>query len=179
MAKNRFYGTYASYRTHFAADGLSFTLATRGTLRSAITEDAQGVRFQDAAGATVLNYSGLKVWDADGKVLPSHFEAAGENSIRLLVDERGARYPITIDPIAQQAYLKASNTGAGDLFGWSVAVSGDTVIVGAPNQGANVSEVGGGPPKHAPLSGAGLRVHPQRDHVDAAGLSESQLLWGI
>ena len=33
----------------------------------------------------------------------------------------------------QQAYLKASNTGAGDGFGFwpSVAVSGDTVVVGA------------------------------------------------
>jgi hypothetical protein len=31
----------------------------------------------------------------------------------------------------QQAYLKASNTGVGDYFGSSVAVSGDTVVVGA------------------------------------------------
>jgi hypothetical protein len=30
-----------------------------------------------------------------------------------------------------QAYLKASNTGAGDGFGRSVAVSGDTIVVGA------------------------------------------------
>ena len=32
---------------------------------------------------------------------------------------------------SQQAYLKASNTGAEDRFGNSVAVSGDTVVVGA------------------------------------------------
>jgi hypothetical protein len=32
---------------------------------------------------------------------------------------------------SQQAYLKASNTGAGDFFGVSVAVSGDTAVVGA------------------------------------------------
>ncbi len=31
----------------------------------------------------------------------------------------------------QQAYLKASNTGTGDAFGRSVAVSGDTLVVGA------------------------------------------------
>jgi hypothetical protein len=31
----------------------------------------------------------------------------------------------------QQAYLKASNTGAGDFFGFSVALSGDTLAVGA------------------------------------------------
>ena len=32
---------------------------------------------------------------------------------------------------SQQAYLKASNTDAADIFGRSVAVSGDTVVVGA------------------------------------------------
>lgn len=33
---------------------------------------------------------------------------------------------------SQQAYLKASNTGAGDRFGWNVALKGDTLAVGAP-----------------------------------------------
>ena len=33
---------------------------------------------------------------------------------------------------AQQAYLKASNTGALSLFGSSVSISGDTIVVGAP-----------------------------------------------
>ncbi len=35
---------------------------------------------------------------------------------------------------SQQAYLKASNTEAGDLFGWSVALSGDTLAVGANSE---------------------------------------------
>ncbi|MEO8426565.1 MAG: FG-GAP repeat protein [Verrucomicrobiota bacterium] len=39
--------------------------------------------------------------------------------------------------IAQQAYLKASNTGDLDQFGFSVAISGDTVIVGAPHESSN------------------------------------------
>jgi hypothetical protein len=43
----------------------------------------------------------------------------------------------------QQAYLKASNTGAGDSFGWSVAVSGDTVVVGAPFEDSNATSVNG------------------------------------
>ena len=34
----------------------------------------------------------------------------------------------------QQALLKASNAGSGDKFGYSVAVSGDTVVVGAPSE---------------------------------------------
>ncbi|MBX3464369.1 MAG: cadherin-like beta sandwich domain-containing protein [Planctomycetes bacterium] len=32
----------------------------------------------------------------------------------------------------QQAYLKASNTDPGDLFGYSVALDGDTLAIGAP-----------------------------------------------
>jgi len=44
---------------------------------------------------------------------------------------------------SQQAYLKASNTGAGDDFGLSVAVSGDTVVVGAPGESSNATGVNG------------------------------------
>ena len=50
----------------------------------------------------------------------------------------------------QQAYLKASNAEGGksdpfygDSFGWSVAVSGNTVVVGAPAEESNASEVNG------------------------------------
>jgi hypothetical protein len=45
--------------------------------------------------------------------------------------------------IAQQAYLKASNTGAGDIVGWSVAVSGDTMVVGARLEDSNATGVDG------------------------------------
>src|SRR5215470_2078024 len=38
---------------------------------------------------------------------------------------------------AQQAYLKASNTGSGDFFGQSVAISGDTMVVGAHQEASN------------------------------------------
>ena len=116
---------------------LNFTVAVRGSLTPAITADALGVEFRDAAGATVLTYAGLKVWDADGKPLASHFaplDTGCPTLVTLLVEERGARYPLTIDPIAQQAYLKPAAVGtsqAGNYFGISVAVSGDTVVVGA------------------------------------------------
>ncbi|MBK8035851.1 MAG: FG-GAP repeat protein [Verrucomicrobiaceae bacterium] len=126
-----------------SSPSLSFTLVTRGGLRPSVTTDAQGVNFQDACGSTVLNYSGLKVWDADGKVLRARFEPAGLHGFRLLVDETTARYPITIDPIAQQAYLKASNSGAGDQFGYSVAVSGNTAVIGAPYEDSNATGIGG------------------------------------
>jgi len=48
----------------------------------------------------------------------------------------GAAYVFRRTPSgwAQEAYLKASNTDAGDGFGTSVAISGDVVVVGAPNE---------------------------------------------
>ena len=41
----------------------------------------------------------------------------------------------------QQAYLKASNTGRGDIFGSSVTIFGDTVVVGAPDEDGSSTEV--------------------------------------
>ncbi|MCX6840566.1 MAG: cadherin domain-containing protein, partial [Verrucomicrobia bacterium] len=136
---------------------LNFVIATRGSLSPLVAADAQGVSFQDKSGATVLNYAGLKVWDADGKTLASRFEAAGEGRVRLRVEEGEARYPITIDPIAQQAYLKPSAVGttqAGDYFGWSVAVSGDTVVVGAYNEDSSTTGVNSTPNESASNAGA-------------------------
>ena len=43
----------------------------------------------------------------------------------------------------QQAYLKASNTDASDSFGWSVSVSGDVIVIGAPNEDSNATGVSG------------------------------------
>lgn len=44
---------------------------------------------------------------------------------------------------AQQAYLKASNTGLGDSLGSSVAVSGDVLVVGASNEASSSPGVNG------------------------------------
>src|SRR6185436_7644749 len=77
--------------------------------------------------------------------------------VTLAVDERGARYPLTIAPTAQQAYLKASNTGAGDFFGHSVALSGDTLAVGAEGEASGatgVNSAGGQADNSASLAGA-------------------------
>lgn len=53
--------------------------------------------------------------------------------------------------LTQQAYLKAAPVGAEDWFGTSVAISGNTVVVGAPSEDSN----GSGPADNsAPYSGA-------------------------
>src|SRR6185436_5843616 len=44
---------------------------------------------------------------------------------------------------SQQAYLKASNSGAADRFGGSIDVSGDTIVIGAYNEDSNATGVNG------------------------------------
>ena len=121
---------------------LTFTLAVRGELRPEVLSDGRGVRFLNEDGAAVITYSGLTVFDADGQLLRAQFESVSEGLL-LTVDERDARYPLTIDPIAQQAYLKASNTDINDQFGGSVAVSGNTVVVGARFEDSDATGVNG------------------------------------
>ncbi|MEE8301830.1 MAG: cadherin-like beta sandwich domain-containing protein [Candidatus Tectomicrobia bacterium] len=56
---------------------------------------------------------------------------------------------------SQQAYVKASNTNAGDTFGQSVALSGDTLVVGAHFEDSNAVGVNGDDTNSlAPSSGA-------------------------
>ena len=70
----------------------------------------------------------------------------------------GAVYVFTRDAAStwsQQAYIKASNTGAGDAFGQSVALSGDTLAVGAHFEDSNAVSVNGDDTNNlAPSSGA-------------------------
>ncbi|MDH4452523.1 MAG: FG-GAP repeat protein [Verrucomicrobiota bacterium] len=135
---------------------LTLLIGTRGTLMPKVTPDALGVSFCDGSGAAVLNYAGLKVWDADHKELGSRFESAGNGRVRLVVEEGTARYPITIDPIAQQAYVKLGNGGnsdANDQLG-PVAVDGDTVVVGAANEDSSTTGVNSTPNDFSADAGA-------------------------
>src|SRR6185369_5743297 len=56
---------------------------------------------------------------------------------------------------SQQAYLKASNTEAGDVFGHPVAVSGNTVVIGAVLEASSATGVNGNQSNNnAPEAGA-------------------------
>jgi trimeric autotransporter adhesin len=60
----------------------------------------------------------------------------------------------------QEAYLKASNTGVSDLFGHSVALSGDTLAVGAYGEDSAAQGVDGSQAADsAPDSGAVYIFH--------------------
>lgn len=122
---------------------LRIEMALEGDLAPEVAADGRYVILRDANGTEVLRYEKLKVWDAEGRELAARM-AGGGRRLSVEVNDMQAVYPLTIDPIfTQQAYLKASNTGAGDVFGDSIAISGDTVVVGARLEDSNAVGVNG------------------------------------
>ena len=121
---------------------LVLNLSTRGSLQPEVFENGRSLRFLTSDGAVALNYSNLTVFDAEGRVMEAWFECA-DDMVVIQIIEQEAVYPLTIDPVAQQAYLKASNTGASDDFGFSVAIFGDTVVVGAPGEDSSATGTDG------------------------------------
>ncbi|MBK7948479.1 MAG: NF038122 family metalloprotease [Deltaproteobacteria bacterium] len=101
------------------------------------------------AGRT-LEYGKLLVVDAKGTKLAAHFEVPSPDRIRLRVEDRGATYPIVIDPLLTGTFdaLLESNQASSQL-GFAVATAGDVngdgyddVIVGAPLYDAGTADEG-------------------------------------
>ena len=117
---------------------LRVVLALEGELGAQAVDGGQALEFKDAAGQPVLRYDHLVVSDAGGRKLEARMEVAtmkgAEGEVCLEVDDRDAVWPVTIDPtFTQQQKLVASDAAGGDLLGSSVAISGETVVVGAPD----------------------------------------------
>lgn len=82
-----------------------------------------------------------KIPGADLTGLRAAYQAAlSKNSPSEAGEERKAR-AISVGRV-EDAYLKASNTGAQDFFG-KVAISGDTAVVGAPFEDSNATIING------------------------------------
>ncbi len=115
---------------------LRVALALEGELRAEAVEGGQALEFKDDAGQRLLRYDHLVVRDGGGRELEARMAVrmeGGEGEVWLEVDDRDAVWPVTIDPtFTQQQKLVASDAAAGDDFGFSVAISGETVVVGAP-----------------------------------------------
>ncbi len=125
-------------------NALRLALVIHGDLSPQVDNAGRDVRFLDSSGAVKLRYGGLAVFDANGVSVPAWFDSA-DGQLAVVLLEAGATYPLTIDPLAQQAYLKPSNTGGGDQFGNSVAISGNTVVVGAFGEDSDAAGVDGSP----------------------------------
>jgi hypothetical protein len=127
--------------------GFDLATAPGGAGPLVLELDASGLELALSADGTevmaggVLRYNGLQANDATGRALPAWLAVDGQ-ALRLLVDDAGATYPLAIDPWFQQAKLIASDAAAADLFGSSVAVSGDTAVVGATYDDSPATDAG-------------------------------------
>jgi hypothetical protein len=129
-------------RAAMPREDLRLEMSVGGTLAMAIGEDGQAVDFRSAGDACAIRFDHLLVFDAGGRELESRFECdvdgAGMPLLAVVVDDRDAVYPITIDPLATSPLWSAEGDQVGAEFGISVATAGDVnadgfsdVIVGA------------------------------------------------
>jgi IPT/TIG domain/FG-GAP repeat len=123
--------TIARAPSAHAAGELTLSMALSGNAHASLTPGGGSIGFSHGGGSG-LRYSGLTATDATGRTLHSWLELhAGRLELR--VDTRGARYPLTIDPLIQQGEKLTASEG--DFAGFSVALSadGNTALIGAPH----------------------------------------------
>jgi hypothetical protein len=121
--------------------GLVLAMRLASSLSGTLSGDARSLSF-DAGGGQTLQYSNLRVLDANGKELAASLSYAPQQ-IAIQVDDQNAVYPLTVDPlIFLESKRIASDGAAGDYLGSSVAISGDIAIVGVPiaSVGAHVHQ---------------------------------------
>jgi hypothetical protein len=130
-------------RSPAASNGRPLTLqfSVSGNLTARLQSERTSLQLLDPSGQTRWLYAGLSAQDAAGNQLPAWIELNGER-LSLCVNDAGATYPIIVDPIIQLAELTASNGTASAFWGYSVAASGNTVVVGSPNAvvGSNANQ---------------------------------------
>src|SRR5262249_13816973 len=113
-------------------EALCVEMEIGGDFEPRLDAAGQAVSFGWGCGGGGLTYNKLRVYDAREREVAARFELKGKR-LAIVVEDGEAEYPVTIDPLfAQQAKLTAIGGAAFDNIGFSVAISGDTVVVGAP-----------------------------------------------
>lgn len=105
------------------------------TFAGVTPREADGhVELYDEDGEVVARYTDLFVSDADGVERRAWMDVRGP-SVELRIDDREARYPLTIDPLVtdDQKVFAADAPVASAGFATSLSISGDTAVVGAPS----------------------------------------------
>jgi hypothetical protein len=109
---------------------LTITLELSSNVTGRVDKDRKGATLTGGDGEHI-RYAGLDASDASGKALRTWLQLQGRRLL-ISVQDAGAQYPIVVDPVLQLAELRQSvDTQENGLFGTSVAISGDTIVVGA------------------------------------------------
>jgi hypothetical protein len=116
---------------HNAGQPLTIELAILGNLTAAVDPGKTSLTLTGGPKQAHLRYTGLAAYDATGRALRASLDLR-EERLLLKIDDTGARYPVVIDPYVQLAELTASDGQPNDNLGYSAAISGSTVVVGAP-----------------------------------------------
>lgn len=85
-------------RPEGATAELAIHLKLRGDLTPRPAANGQAITFETKQGAPALHYRKLIVTDARGRRLPARLAASGK-SLQILLDDRHAVYPLTVDPV--------------------------------------------------------------------------------
>lgn len=98
--------------------------------------------FVDQTERIKLRYGQLAAFDAEGNALAAELSLAGRR-LTLAVNDTGASYPVIIDPLfTAETKLTTSDATPGSRSGWSVAVDGNTAVVGTPFDDVGASDTG-------------------------------------
>ena len=125
---------------------LTIAMTLSGDVGAIIDQSATRLNLSNPQKHVDLQYTALTARDAAGHPLHAWLEMRGDQLL-LKVDDAKARYPLVIDPTIKQARLTNSDQTNGQKFGFSVAISGNTLVVGSPgsngrnNQGEGAAYV--------------------------------------
>ena len=113
------------------AEPLRLVVELSGGLRARAIDAGSEVELLDECDERVLRYGKLTAVDASGRELTARMEvAANEQEIALVVVDDNAQFPIVVDPLVWQDQAPISGDAAFQRAGYSVAISGNTAIVG-------------------------------------------------
>ena len=123
-----------------ARGSLTLAVAVSGNARLVLAPGGQALTL--SRSGDTLRYAGIAASDARGRALPVALSlAAGGFALR--IDTRGASFPVTVDPLVQQAKLTGGEEVSGNVggrFGYSVALSadGNTALIGGMEDNTRV-----------------------------------------
>ena len=172
-ASNTDAGDRFGFGVALSGDSLAVSAFREDSAATGINGDQSDNSASDAGAAYVFTRDGAGIWSQQAYIKASNTEAgdmfgnvalSGDTLVVNAVSEgstatglngdqsdnsaaaAGAVYVFTRDAAgvwSQQAYIKASNTEAGDAFGSRLEISGDTLVVGASDEDSAATGING------------------------------------